>query len=214
MKTFIFGASGHAKEVFWIIKEINKNSDEKIVVDKFVVAENDSLLGSDYDSIKIISEAEYFEKYTNQVHNCILAIGSSKIRKKIFDKIASENTIFPTLIHPSVVYDKEKVKIGQGVVIEANVTLTTDINIEEFAHINIGSTISHDAKIGSFVTISPAVHLAGNVTLGENVFLGINATVLERIKICANTIIGAGAVVIDEINDPGTYVGIPAKKIK
>lgn len=214
MKTFIFGASGHAKEVFWIIKEINKNSEEKIVVDKFVVAENDPLLGSNYDSIQIISEAEYLEKHANQFHNCILAIGSSKIRKIIFDKIASEKTSFPTLIHPSVVYDNSKIKIGRGVVIEANVTLTTDISIEEFAHVNIGSTISHDTKIGSFVTISPAVHLAGNVTLEENVFLGINATVIERITICANTIIGAGAVVINEINDPGTYVGIPAKKIK
>ena len=214
MKTFIFGASGHAKEVFWIIKEINKNSEEKIVVEKFVVAENDPLLGSSHDEIEIISESEYLEKHTNQLHNCVLAIGSSKIRRIIYEKIASKNTLFPTLIHPSVIFDRNSIKIEQGVVIEANVALTTDANIGEFTHINIGSTISHDAKIGSFVTISPAVHLAGNVTLEENVFLGINATIIERIKICANTVIGAGAVVTKEINDCGTYVGIPAVKIK
>lgn len=214
MKTFIFGASGHAKEVFWIIKEINKNSEEKIVVEKFVVAENDPLLGSSHDGIQIISESEYLEKQTNQLHNCVLAIGSSKIRRIIYEKIASKNTLFPTLIHPSVIFDRNSIKIEQGVVIEANVTLTTDANIGEFTHINIGSTISHDAQIGPFVTISPAVHIAGNVTLEENIFLGINATIIERIKICANTVIGAGAVVTKEINDCGTYVGIPAVKIK
>jgi len=214
MKTFIFGASGHAKEVFWTIKEINEISEEKIVVDKFIVADNDPSLGSSYDSIAIISESEYLEKHKNKVHNCILAIGSSKIRKIIFNKIYSKNTLFPSLIHPSAVYDKTSVKIGKGVYIGPNVTMTIDSNIDEFVHINIASTISHDAQIGAFTTISPGVHIAGNVTLEENVFLGVNAVTIERISICSNTIIGAGAVVTKTINDAGTYVGIPAKKIK
>jgi len=214
MKTFIFGASGHAKEVLWIIKEINKLAEEVIVVDKFVVAENDPLLGGYYDSISIISESAYLENYANQVHNCILAIGSSKIRKNILNKIVTEKTQFPSLIHPSVIYDKTRVKIGKGVIIEANVTLTTDINIADFVHVNIGSTISHDVQINSFVTISPSVHIAGNVTLKENVFLGINSTIIERLTICENTTIGAGALVLKEITDAGTYVGIPARKIK
>ena len=214
MKTFIFGASGHAREVFWTIKEINNVSEEKIVVSKFVVTNDDLLNGESYDSIGIISESEYFEKHTDQIHNCILAIGSSKIRSIIFNKINSENTLFPTIIHPSVIYDKTRVKIEKGVYIGANVTMTTDSTIQEFVHINIASTISHDAKIGAFTTISPSVHIAGNVTLNENVFLGINAVTIERIEICSNTIIGAGAVVTKTIKDSGTYVGIPAKKIK
>ncbi len=212
MKTFIFGASGHAKEVLWIIKEINSISQEKLDVDNFVVADNDSLLKTgEYDSIPIISESEYFKKHTNQVHNCIIAIGSSKIRNIVFNKIASPKTLFPTLIHPSVVYDKKKVKIDRGVFIGANVTLTTDINIEEFVHVNIGSTISHDAHIGAFTTISPGVNIAGNVSLGKKVFLGINAAIIDKITICDDVIIGAGAVVTKTINNSGTYMGIPAK---
>jgi sugar O-acyltransferase (sialic acid O-acetyltransferase NeuD family) len=212
MKTFIFGASGHAKEVLWIIKAINTISQEKFNVHNFVVDDNDSLLTTgEYDSIAIISESEYFKKHTNQVHNCIVAIGSSKIRNIVFNKIASQNTLFPTLIHPSVVYDKNKVKIGRGVLIGPNATLTTDINIEEFVHINIGSTISHDAQIGAFTTISPGVHIAGNVSLGKNVFLGINATIIDKITICDDVTIGSGAVVTKTINNSGTYIGIPAK---
>ena len=32
--------------------------------------------------------------------------------------------------------------------------------------------------------------------------------------ICDNAVIGAGAVVTKDITEPGTYVGIPARKIK
>ncbi|WP_264563648.1 acetyltransferase [Flavobacterium sp. N3904] len=213
MKTFIFGGSGHAREVYWIIKEINKKSKEIIDVDKFVVADNDPLLGSKYDSILIISESEYFKKHVNYNHNCVLAIGSSKIRRIVFNKILSKNVFFPNLIHPSVIYDETRIKLGIGIVIGPNVTMTTDIAIDEFVHINIGSTISHDAKIGAFTTISPGAHIAGNVTLKENVFIGINAVIIEKISICEDAIIGAGAVVVKKIYNSGTYIGIPAKKI-
>jgi serine acetyltransferase len=46
------------------------------------------------------------------------------------------------------------------------------------------------------------------------VTIGTNAAVLPGINICDNVIIGAGAVVNKDITDPGTYVGVPARKIK
>lgn len=211
MKTFIFGASGHAKEMLWTIRKINETSKEKINVYKFVVADDDSLCNNSLDSIDIISETEYINNYTNQIHNCVLAIGCSKIRRNVFNKISSKKTLFPTLIHPSVLYDESTVKIGKGVYIGANVTLTTNIRIEAFVHINIASTISHDVNIGSFSTISPGVHIAGNVSLGRNVFLGMNAVIIEKISICENVIIGASTLVTKTINNSGTYIGIPAK---
>jgi len=37
---------------------------------------------------------------------------------------------------------------------------------------------------------------------------------MDKLSICDNTIVGAGSVVIRDINDPGTYVGNPARRIK
>ena len=37
---------------------------------------------------------------------------------------------------------------------------------------------------------------------------------IDKISVCDNVIIGAGAVVIEDIMEAGTYVGIPAKRIK
>jgi len=44
--------------------------------------------------------------------------------------------------------------------------------------------------------------------------IGAGAVVTDKISICDNVIIGAGSVVIRDIEDAGTYVGNPAKRIK
>ena len=56
--------------------------------------------------------------------------------------------------------------------------------------------------------------MAGTVTVGENTWIGIGAAVSNNIDIASDCIIGAGAVVVKNISEPGTYIGIPAKKIK
>lgn len=52
-----------------------------------------------------------------------------------------------------------------------------------------------------------------STNIGCNVSIGSNATILP-VDICDNVIIGAGAVVTKNITEPGTYIGVPAKKIK
>lgn len=56
--------------------------------------------------------------------------------------------------------------------------------------------------------------MSGSVYIGEETWIGAGVIVSNNIKICNNCMIGAGAVVIDDIAEQGTYVGVPAKKIK
>jgi acetyltransferase-like isoleucine patch superfamily enzyme len=69
-------------------------------------------------------------------------------------------------------------------------------------------------KIGNHCSIGPNVVISGRTTIGDLVFIGAGATVINRIKICSQVVIGAGATVVKNIEEPGIYVGIPAKKIK
>jgi acetyltransferase-like isoleucine patch superfamily enzyme len=48
--------------------------------------------------------------------------------------------------------------------------------------------------------------------IGNNVFIGSNATILP-VEICNDVVIGGGAVVTKNIDEPGTYAGNPARKI-
>lgn len=215
MKTFIFGASGFAKEVEWLIFENNKKSQEPIIVHKFVVADSEYFLDQKVNGIEVISETIYFNQYhKSEIHNCIIAVGSPVIKKKIFDKIKADTTLFPNLIHTSVFYDERYSKFGQGAIICAGVLMTTNIKIGDFVHINLDGTVGHDSTIGDFTTISPGVHVSGKVNMASNCFIGTGANLLENLSIVSNTIIGAGSVVTKSIDESGTYVGIPAKKIK
>jgi sugar O-acyltransferase (sialic acid O-acetyltransferase NeuD family) len=215
MKTFIFGASGFAKEVEWLIYEINNLSEQNFSVHGFVVHDSEFEQDKIINGIEIISESIYFEKYHNaDVHNCIIAVGSGALRKRIFNKISSKKTIFPNLIHPSVLMDKRFVEFGEGLIICAGTILTTNIILGKFVQINLSTSIGHDSNIGDFVTISPGVSVSGNVTILSDCFIGTGAKILENIVIEKETIIGSGAVVTKSIDSSGTYVGVPAKKIK
>ena len=49
--------------------------------------------------------------------------------------------------------------------------------------------------------------------IGEGAWIGAGATVSNNISICQDCVIGAGAVVVKDIVEKGTYVGVPARNI-
>ncbi len=75
-------------------------------------------------------------------------------------------------------------------------------------------TIGHDCSIGDFVTLYPGVSISGNVVIGDFVSMGTKSCVIENTNIGSGSFIGAGAVVIDDIERNVVAVGVPAKVIK
>ncbi len=51
------------------------------------------------------------------------------------------------------------------------------------------------------------------MTVGRDTFIGAGATIVNGVSICGGVIIGAGAVVVRDVTEPGTYAGVPAKRI-
>ena len=74
--------------------------------------------------------------------------------------------------------------------------------------------IEHDDVIADYVHISVGAKLGGTVSVGEQTWVGIGAVVNNNISVYNRCIIGAGAVVVKDIKESGTYVGVPARKIK
>ena len=81
-------------------------------------------------------------------------------------------------------------------------------------HLNLDSTVGHDAVIEDYVTVSPGVHVSGNVTLKEGSFIGTGANLIEGKTVGAWSVVGAGSAVISDIAPNVTAVGIPAKAVK
>ena len=86
----------------------------------------------------------------------------------------------------------------------------------------MGVVIGETTVIGKNVTLFQGVTLGGtgkekgkrHPTLGDNVVVGTGAKVLGNITIGSNSIIGANAVVLRDVPDHSTVVGVPGRIAK
>jgi sugar O-acyltransferase (sialic acid O-acetyltransferase NeuD family) len=192
MKLALYGYGGHAREV---AAQINKEI-VFFVDDEFVSTETLPI-----------------SKFNPYKYKIMLAISDCNDRLKILNKLP-ENTHFFSFIHPSAQLFSKDIKIGEGTFIGANCILTTNISIGAHCILNRGNHIGHDTNINNFFSAMPNAVVSGNCNIGNCVYIGTNSTIKEKINICDNVIIGLNSGVVKNINESGTYVGTPTKKIK
>lgn len=191
----IIGASGHGK----VCADIAKlNGYEKI---QFLDDDTSLTYCGEYPVIGSTDTVPFGDLF--------VAIGNNKIRKKFCSKYHDQ---LVTLIHPSAVIASDS-RIGPGTVIMANTVVNPGSIIGDGVIINTAASVDHDNTIGNFTHIAVGAHTAGTVKIGECVWLGIGAVVSNNVNICSGCVIGAGAVVIKDIDEAGTYIGVPARKM-
>lgn len=200
----IIGASGHGKVVADIALKMNKwksisflDDDENIKSSMGI-----DVIGKSVDATKYIDNYDIF-----------VAIGNNVTREKIQEKLEAEGASIPILIHPNAVIG-EQVKFGVGTVVMAGTIINCCTEIGKGCIINTGSTLDHDNLIEDYVHISPGVHTAGTVKIGKGTWLGIGSRVSNNLNITSGCKVGAGAVVVKDIIEIGTYVGVPARKLE
>lgn len=205
---YIIGAGGFGREVAWCVERINDVTQTWNL--KGFIDDNEKLWGKQEDEYLVLGGCEYLKQQENAYAVC--AVGNSKVRKQIIEKLSNSGVRFATIVDPSVILSK-RVSIGEGTIICAGTIATVDISIGKHVIINLDCTLGHDDVIGDFVTTYPSVNVSGNVVVGECCELGTGTQVIQGKKIVKNTIVGAGSVVIRDINESGTYVGSPTTKI-
>lgn len=206
---YIIGSGGFGREVAWCVERINDVTPTWNL--KGFIDDNETKWGAKEDEYLVLGDCEYLKQQENAYAVC--AVGNAKVRRQIIEKLSSSGVQFATIVDPSVILSKS-VSIGEGTIICAGTIATVDISIGKHVIINLDCTLGHDDLIGDFVTIYPSVNISGNVVVGECCELGTGAQIIQGKKIVKNTIVGAGTVVIRDINESGTYVGSPAKKRK
>lgn len=201
-KVVIIGASGHGK----VIADIINCAGDKVLgfLDDADAVQNTKIL-----DFPVLGKVEDYKKYLNC--EFVIAIGNPYIRKEIATKLDVD---WYTAIHPTAVISKFDVCIGKGTVVMANAVVNPSAKIGEHCIINTSAVVEHDNVLENYVHISPNASLAGAVKVGECTHIGVGASVKQVINIAADCQIGAGAVVVRDITESGTYVGVPARKIK
>ena len=202
-KLIIIGASGHGKVVADIAIKMNKWQSIAFLDDDKSIKTSMGLevIGKTTDAFTYKDEADFF-----------VAIGNNATREKIQEKLIEEDLNVVSLVHQSAVIGTD-VKIGIGTVVMAGVVINSSTKIGKGCIINTSSSLDHDNVIEDYVHISPGVSMAGTVKVGRLSWIGIGSVISNNVNICSGCKVGAGAVVVKDITEPGTYVGVPVRKI-
>jgi sugar O-acyltransferase (sialic acid O-acetyltransferase NeuD family) len=144
----------------------------------------------------------------------VIAVGSSRSRQSIAERLNSSQLQFATLVHPSVTLaNYQHITIGAGSIICQGCILTCDITLGQHVLLNLGCTIGHDAVLADFCSLMPHANIGGEAHLETGVYLGTNATVINQVRVGAGTTVGAGAVVVRDLPGGCTAVGVPARAL-
>lgn len=206
-KIIIIGVGGFGREVAWLIERINKVQPTYKLMG--YVDDNVELQGTMIDSYPVLGDCDWLNNQKEEMY-AVCAIGNAKVRRLVINKL--DNVKFETIIDPKVEMS-DKVSIGEGAIICAGTIITVGINIGNHVIINLDCTIGHDAILKDYVTLYPSVNVSGNTVLGECVEMGTGSQIIQGLEVVSETIIGAGAVVVKDVTESGTYVGMPVRKL-
>lgn len=201
----IVGAGGHGEVVADIAESLGCYSEIGFLDDSRTPGENGPL---GYSILGGLSEA--------RVHpgaDFVVAIGNPGSRRAIMEQLQSLGHRVVTLVHPSAVVSRHAV-LGAGTVVMPGAVIGPSVSIGVGGIVNTSASIDHDCRLSDFVHVSVGSHVAGTVTVGEGTWIGAGAVISNNKQICANCMIGAGAVVVRDITAPGTYIGVPARLMR
>ncbi len=206
-KILVIGAGGHARV---IIDAIEMEGNHTVIG----LIDNNLEPGTFFAGYSIIGGDCSLDKVTD-VDGVIVAIGDNWRRQQLVNYVKSKLPLLPfiSVIHPNALVARD-VLVGDGTVILAGVVINSGTRIGEHCIINTRASVDHDNHFEDFVSIAPGVTLGGRVVIKKGAAICLGANVVHNIKIGEDSVVGAGALVLDDIEPRVVVVGLPARKLR
>lgn len=166
--------------------------------------------------IEVLTLAELFTSFPEFFFT--VAIANAEVRERITNLCESRKGKGIDIVSPSaIVYAGSK--YGAGSILAPFSIISVNSIAGKSLHLNYYACITHDCKIGSYVTFGPKAQCNGNVTIGDGAYIGAGALIIQGasgkpLTIGAQATIGMGAVVLADVPPKATVVGNPARVIK
>lgn len=142
--------------------------------------------------------------------NCIIG-SNNTIGGAGFGYEKTEDGSWDKIEHVGNVILHNNVEIGSNNSIDRGVIGATIIEsgtkIDNLVH------IAHNVNIGKNCMIIANAMIGGSTKIGDNTWVAPSSSVINKITIGKDVIVGLGSVVLKDVADNSTVVGIPAKKI-
>lgn len=142
----------------------------------------------------------------------VVAIGHAPTRRRLFASYSQAGFRPARVLHPGALVSPSA-DVEEGAVILAGAVVSTLARIGRGAIVNHNAVVEHDCQVGAFAHIGPGSVIAGGSTLGQESFLGACGSIRHGVVVEAGITIGNGAAVTCSLDEPGTYMGVPARRL-
>jgi sugar O-acyltransferase (sialic acid O-acetyltransferase NeuD family) len=206
----IVGSSGHAKVVAEIVEREAKCSIAGLI-DSFRPAGESAfgyrILGSERALVALMK--------SDGITGAIVAIGDNWQRARMVRSIGqlAPRLAFVSAVHPSSALARD-VSLGSGTVVMPGAVINPGSCLGQHCIVNTGATVDHDCSLADFASLAPGAVLGGTVTLGDCAAVMLGAQVIHGRRIGAHAVIGAGALVLEDIPEHAIAYGAPARVVR
>lgn len=141
-------------------------------------------------------------------------LGNNRLRVKFLTMAKELGYETPSYIHPTVNM-ASNVAVGQGVYILLGTNIMPYTELEDFVMISMGVNVAHHSTLKTGVFLSTGCNFGASITADDYAYCGISSTIMTGLaRLGKDCLIGAGAVVIRDVEDGAIMAGVPAKLMK
>jgi sugar O-acyltransferase (sialic acid O-acetyltransferase NeuD family) len=134
-------------------------------------------------------------------------------RQRIVQRLGLPEQRYATVVHPTSVIGAGSV-VGPGSVLLAGTVLTADVTVGSHVAVMPQAVLTHDDRVGDYVTIASGVRLGGGAVLQTGAYVGSGALVREGVTVGAWSLIGMGSVVLHDVPPGEVWAGTPARLLR
>ena len=132
------------------------------------------------------------------------------IGERGFNNTTDDKGIHHMLEHYGGVVIEDDVHIGDNCCIIQG--MIDDTVIRKGTKINTMVHIAHNCIIGENTKITLPCHICGSVVVGEGCHIAASA-IRNQVKVGAHAVLGLGSVVVKDVPEGVTVIGVPAKEL-
>lgn len=155
-------------------------------------------------------------RHSHKIESVYCPLGNNIMRVKYLEYARTCGFKTPNFIHENALISPAvNIKSDSGVYILGNTCVMPYVTIHEYVMISVGSNIIHHSTLHQGVFISNGVNVGACVNVHKRAYVGMGSTIKSEVKnIGKDSLIGAGAVVIHDVQDNAVVAGVPAKILK
>lgn len=148
-----------------------------------------------------------------KVSHILPLISNNQERWGIIRKCKKLGFSLVSAIHPSAIISAGA-KLEDGIWVNAKSFIGYKAELKSGSLVNTGAIIEHHNIVEECVQIDPAVVTVGNVALRARCHIHTGSIILNHVEIGADSIVGAGSLVMKSLPKKVLAFGSPAKVIK